>query len=91
MYYEIVVSDEAKHALKHMAKSAPAAYAKCIKLFEELKEHPFEGTGHPEPLKGLGGTVWSRRIDKKNRLRYAVEQERVFVFVLSVTGHYDDK
>jgi len=37
----------------------------------ELREHPFSGTGHPEQMKYIPG-VWSRRIDKKNRLRYTV-------------------
>ncbi|MDC2482957.1 MULTISPECIES: type II toxin-antitoxin system YoeB family toxin, partial [Bacteroidaceae] len=57
---------------------------------DELKEHPYTGTGHPEQLKYLQG-VWSRQLDKKNRIRYTVNETTIVVFVISVWGHYDDK
>lgn len=56
----------------------------------ELREHPYSGTGHPHQLRHLKG-VWSRRLDKKNRLRYTVDDNVVVVFVISTIGHYDDK
>ena len=34
-----------------------------------LYTSPYTGTGHPEQLKYLQG-VWSRQLDKKNRIRY---------------------
>jgi len=47
---------------------------------------PFSGTGKPEPLKDLGGGVWSRRIDLEHRLVYAVEDEAIRV--LQCRYHY---
>ncbi|MGZ8216109.1 Txe/YoeB family addiction module toxin [Methylomagnum sp.] len=42
-------------------------------LIKEIQRDPFVGIGKPEPLKhGLSG-FWSRRIDDRHRLVYAVE------------------
>jgi toxin YoeB len=38
---------------------------------------PFSGIGKPEPLKHLGGGVWSRRITQEHRLVYLVREERI--------------
>ena len=73
-----------------LRKSAPQIYKKLEKLLSELREHPYTGTGHPEQLKYLQG-VWSRQLDKKNRIRYTVNEDTVIVFVVSVYGHYADK
>ncbi|QBP18407.1 Txe/YoeB family addiction module toxin [Acetilactobacillus jinshanensis] len=35
-----------------------------------LRNGPQNGIGKPEPLKYLGADIWSRRIDKANRLVY---------------------
>lgn len=88
--YKIEYADRAVRDLLDMRKSNQQAYKKICKLIPELREHPFTGTGKPEQLKGLDG-VWSRRIDKKNRLCYKVEETIVTVYVISAIGHYDDK
>ena len=88
--YEIEFSKEAiKHVLL-MRKSSLQLYKKLEKLLDELREHPYTGTGHPEQLKYLDG-VWSRQLDKKNRIRYIVNESTIVVFVVSALGHYDDK
>ena len=48
------------------------------------------GTGKPEQLKHLTN-LWSRRIDKKNRILYTIREEIITVFVISLKGHYGDK
>jgi len=73
-----------------MRKSSLQLYKKLEKLLDELREHPYTGTGHPEQLKYLDG-VWSRQLDKKNRIRYIVNESTIVVFVVSALGHYDDK
>ena len=71
--YEIEFSKEAvKHVLS-MRKSSPQLFRKLEKLLDELREHPYTGTGHPEQLRYLEG-VWSRQLDKKNRIRYMVNE-----------------
>ena len=48
----------------------------------------FTGTGNPEELKYELSGFWSRRINKKDRLIYEVQEEVVTVFVVSAFGHY---
>lgn len=90
--YRVAISDRAKKDLALIYKSAQKAVIRKIEqIFLELSEHPYSGIGHPEPLRYLSGNIWSRRIDKKNRLRYLIQDDVVIVTVISVLGHYDDK
>lgn len=73
-----------------MKKSDPQAFKKLERLIPELREHPYTGTGKPHQLRHLEG-VWSRKLDKKNRIRYMVNETSVVVFIISTLGHYDDK
>jgi toxin YoeB len=41
-------------------------------LIEEIRRHPFTGTGKPEGLKGDLAGCWSRRINVTDRLVYRV-------------------
>jgi toxin YoeB len=50
---------------------------RILKLVEEILRTPFSGIGKPEPLKGLGPNVWSRRITQEHRLVYEVGDDRV--------------
>lgn len=59
---------------------------KILKLVTEISKTPFEGTGKPEPLKYLGGGVWSRRINQVDRLVYEVRKEAVYF--LQCRYHY---
>lgn len=88
--YKVVLSNEAVRGAAELRKSAASSFKKLSKLIYELREHPYTGTGHPEQLRYLPG-VWSRHIDKKNRLRYMVNDNVVLVSVISVIGHYNDK
>lgn len=88
--YDIEFSDEARRELARMMKSDVQAFRKFERIIPELREHPYTGTGHPHQLRYVEG-IWSRKLDKKNRLRYTVNDTTVVVFVVSALGHYDDK
>lgn len=88
--YQIEFSVEAAKDLLKMKKSDPQAFKKLERLILELREHPYTGTGKPHQLRHLEG-VWSRKLDKKNRIRYMVNKTSVVVFIISTLGHYDDK
>lgn len=89
--YSIRVTTKARSDLARIHKSGnKGAIKKIEQLMKELSEHPDTGTGKPEQLKGVDG-IWSRRIDKKNRMLYAIKEDEILVLVLSVLGHYDDK
>lgn len=65
-----------------------ATKRKIKQLLEELENHPRTGTGKPELLlRDLKG-VWSRRINKKDRILYEIHDDIVVVLVLSMRGHY---
>lgn len=91
MNYTIEFVDSAKRDIRLLKKSEPPAYKKVIKLVAELRKHPTTGAGHPKPLVGDRAGQWSRRIMRKHRLVYKIEDERVVVLVLSAWGHYNDK
>jgi len=89
--YAITYSPHAQEGLAKLKRSEPAAFKKAIRLLNEIAQHPYTGTGHPEPLRGDRTGQWSRTITKKHRLVYEVFEMEVHVDVLSTYGHYDDK
>lgn len=76
---------------KHKKSGDKATLKKIEKLLNELMEHPTTGTGQPEMLKYNLAGLYSRRINKKHRLVYSIEEATVTVHVLSAWSHYGDK
>jgi toxin YoeB len=56
-------------------------------LLESIEKTPFEGIGKPEGLKHNLTGLWSRRIDRGNRLIYEVTSDVIYIH--SMKGHYD--
>ena len=56
-------------------------------LIRDIRRDPFDGIGKPEPLKENLSGFWSRRIDDRHRLIYAVEEAAVII--ISCRGHYE--
>ena len=65
--------------------------SKIEKIFVELEIHPTTGIGKPEQLKYKDEDVWSRQINKKDRLVYEIFEHEVVVIIISALGHYNDK
>jgi len=61
---------------------------KINKLIRDIKRDPFNGIGHPEPLKHNLQGWWSREIDNKNRIIYRLEGN--IIEVPQCKDHYDD-
>ena len=76
---------------KHKKSGDRTVLKKLDKLFNELMVNPRKGTGKPEQLKGDLGGLYSRRINKKHRLIYDIQDEIITVIVLSAHLHYGDK
>jgi len=55
-------------------------------LVRDIQREPFAGIGKPEPLKHQLTGFWSRRIDSRHRLVYAVENE--ILLVAQCRDHY---
>ena len=60
---------------------------RIIRLIQEIRRTPFEGTGKPEPLKQNFKGFWSRRIDDEHRLVYEVTNDEIIIHALR--GHYN--
>jgi toxin YoeB len=71
---------------KHKKAGNKALLNKLNTLLEELYQHPFTGTGKPEPLKHNLTGYWSRRINKEHRLVYQVTDN--LIYINSLYGHY---
>lgn len=63
--------------LSHWIEKDRKVAMRVIRLVEAVLRDPFTGEGKPEPLKGLGPDVWSRRITQEHRLVYLVKKDRV--------------
>ncbi len=91
MTYTLYFTEEAKKDLAGLKKNEPAAFKKVKALLMELQQHPRTGTGKPKPL-GYGYKgFFSRRITKKHRLVYSIDDEEITVLVVTASGHYHDK
>ncbi len=61
-------------------------FKKIVQLIKEIKRHPFEGMGKPEPLKGNLSGYWSRRITEEHRIVYSYQKEEITI--IACKGHY---
>lgn len=58
-------------------------------LLKDIERNGNEGIGKPEPLTGDLSGFWSRRINQKDRLIYALEMDQIII--IACRYHYDDK
>lgn len=92
MSYVLEFSDHALEDIeKHKKAGDQSVLKKIQKLLNELRVHPTEGTGQPEKLKHDLTGLYSRRINKKHRLVYSINEEVVTVHILSAYSHYGDR
>jgi toxin YoeB len=87
MSYHLDFSLQAQSDIEfHKNAGNKAVLKKLFILLNELTEHPFTGTGKPEPLKYSLAGSWSRRINQEHRLVYEVMNDTILIH--SVIGHY---
>ena len=87
--YRIKVLPQADKDIRSYQKAGnKIAITKIRIIFKQLEKHPTTGAGQPEQLKYELSGYWSRRIDKKNRIIYRIDEEIVTVLVVSAVGHY---
>ena len=56
-------------------------------LLKDIERNGNEGIGKPEPLTGDLSGFWSRRINQKDRLIYALEMDQIII--IACRYHYD--
>jgi toxin YoeB len=72
-------------------KSDKTIFKRINDLIDNIEENGFlHGIGKPEQLKYFIEPVFSRRIDKTNRLVYCSYNENDLL-IISCKGHYQDK
>lgn len=57
-------------------------------LLKDIERNGNEGIGKPEPLTGDLSGFWSRRINQKDRLIYALEMDQIII--IACRYHYED-
>lgn len=57
-------------------------------LLKDIERNGNEGIGKPEPLTLDLSGFWSRRINQKDRLIYALEMDQIII--IACRYHYDD-
>ncbi|MBQ9509612.1 MAG: Txe/YoeB family addiction module toxin [Bacteroidales bacterium] len=89
---ELILTERASVDFEYWKKSGNNQVKKKIeKLLTELQLHPFSGSGKPEPLKNNLAGLYSRHLSKKDRLVYEVVEDKSWVVIHSMKGHYSDK
>lgn len=89
---EIVYSPQAIEDIEYWKKSGNVGIMnKITRLLEDIAEHPFIGIGKPEPLRHDLAGYWSRRINAEHRIIYAVHEDLIEVYILSMRYHYTKK
>ena len=86
----ILYSDEAKVDLLWLKRNDSRLIKRIIQLIDDIQANPFTGLGKPERLKHELSGLWSRRIDKKNRLFYRLVDDET-IEIVRCKGHYGDK
>lgn len=84
---EIVYTDKAIKDIGHWKQVRNLKIQTRIsELISSIELTPFSGIGKPEPLRYNLNGLWSRRIDKENRIVYEVFSDCVVIH--SLKGHY---
>ena len=85
---KIILTLEAEKNRKAWVKRDRKVAAKIEGLLREVAEDPYFGRGKPEPLKDELAGFRSRRINRKDRLVYRIDEEAGVVNVVSMMSHY---
>ena len=89
MIYKLRFSKNALNDIRsHRRSGDKAILVKIDQLLNELMVHPSTGTGQPEVLKHELSGKYSRRITRKHRLVYEIDDVAKTVNVLSAKSHY---
>ena len=81
--YKLITEDNFKANFKKLSKKDKK---KIDALLISISKTPTIGIGKPEILRGNLSGHYSRRINKKDRLIYRIENK--IVYLISCKGHY---
>ncbi len=88
MKYQLKFMPTAEEHLRFWQKNDKRTLKRIISLFENMQETPCTGLGKPEPLRFEWTGCYSRRIDAKNRIVYAVDEMAGLIIIHRLRHHY---
>jgi toxin YoeB len=80
-------TDEAWNDYEYWIENDKKQLKRINLLIKDIDRNPYGGIGKPEPLKANLQGYWSRRIDEKHRIVYAVEEKQITY--ISFRFHYE--
>lgn len=84
---EYIFIDEAWEDYHYWQAQDKKTLKRINDLLKDIARNGNTGIGNPEPLKGMSG-YWSRKINKKDRLIYKVEGDKIKI--AQCRTHYGD-
>jgi toxin YoeB len=90
-YFVIIEKSAQKELQIHYRSGDKLSIKRIEQIILELTEHPETGIGNPEKLKFDLSGYWSRRINRKDRIVYRINNQTVIVNIISAKGHYEGK
>lgn len=85
MTYKLV--EESWEDYLYWQKTDKKKLKRINELLKDIARNPYQGIGHPEPLKYKYSGYWSRRIDDEHRLIYKIEDDAILI--AKCRYHYD--
>jgi toxin YoeB len=73
-----------------LKKNDPNTSGRLGRVLLSILDTPCDGLGKPERLRYKDEEIWSRRVDKKNRIVYEINNEKHLIVIISCLGHYDE-
>lgn len=89
--YTIKFDDSVVKVIAKWKKSNPILFKKFGKIVKAIAEDPRHGIGHPDPMAGGGDITYSRHISANNRIIYNIHDEEIYIVVVKLERHYNDK
>ncbi len=86
--YEIELTAEAERDLVFWSKNDKKTLKRIRALIANMQETPYTGLGKPEALRHEWSGFYSRRIDSRNRLVYAVNEDQQLITIHQMRYHY---
>ena len=89
MIYKINIFSQADEDLAWFRKNDRKSYTKCFDLVRDVVKNPREGIGKPERLRYYENEVYSRRVNRKDRMVYIIDEQTKEIDISSFRGHYE--
>ncbi len=88
MRYSVKLTSVAEEHMRFWQLNDDKTLNRIFALLDNMQETPYTGIGQPEALRHKLSGKYSRRIDKKNRLVYSVDEEAQLITIYQLRYHY---